>query len=87
MSIRIEKILLPIDFSDYGGAATELTCELTSKFDAELRLLHPLETHLASGPNFGMDSTFRHLSVWQGPFDPGAFDAKMATTGMGRARP
>jgi universal stress protein A len=53
MTIRLRKILLPTDFSKYSAAATTYACELATKFDAELHLLHTLETHLASTPNFG----------------------------------
>src|SRR5476649_213432 len=54
MTIRLQKILLPTDFSDYSAAATKYACELATKFDAELHLLHTLEVHLASTPGFGM---------------------------------
>ena len=54
MTIRIQKILLPTDFSEYSAAATKYACELATKFDAELHLLHTLETHLTSTPGFGM---------------------------------
>src|SRR5471030_3050564 len=54
MTIRIQKILLPTDFSEYSVAATKYACELATKFDAELHILHTLETHLVSTPNFGM---------------------------------
>ena len=54
MTIRLQKILLPTDFSDYSAAATKYACELATKFGAELHLLHTLETHLASTPGFGM---------------------------------
>src|SRR5476651_131525 len=53
MTIQIKKILLPTDFSNYSAAATKYACELATKFDAELHLLHTLETHLTSTPNFG----------------------------------
>ena len=53
MTIRLQKILLPTDFSNYSAAATKYACELATKFDAELHLLHTLETHLASTPDFG----------------------------------
>src|SRR5476649_561571 len=53
MTIRLQKILLPTDFSNYSAAGTKYACELATKFDAELHLLHTLETHLASTPNFG----------------------------------
>jgi universal stress protein A len=54
MTIRIQKILLPTDFSDYSAAATKYACELATKFDLELHILHVLETHLVSTPTFGM---------------------------------
>lgn len=54
MAIQIKKILLPTDFSDYSAAATKYACELATKFDAELHLMHTLETHLSSTPSFGM---------------------------------
>lgn len=38
IAIRIEKILLPTDFSDYGAVATQLACELATKYDSELHL-------------------------------------------------
>jgi universal stress protein A len=53
MTIRLQKILLPTDFSNYSAAATKYACELATKFDAELHLLHTLESHLTSTPNFG----------------------------------
>jgi universal stress protein A len=54
MTIRLQKILLPTDFSNYSAAATQYACELATKFDAELHLLHTLELHLTSTPEFGM---------------------------------
>ena len=54
MAIRLQKILLTTDFSDYSASATKYACELATKFDAELHLLHTLEHHLASTPAFGM---------------------------------
>lgn len=54
MTIRIQKILLPTDFSTYSAAATKYACELATKFDAELHLLHTLETHLSQTPGFAM---------------------------------
>ena len=53
MTIRLQKILLPTDFSEYSAAATKYACELAMKFDAELHLLHTLETHISSTPEFG----------------------------------
>src|SRR5204863_2361877 len=54
MTTRLQKILLPTDFSNYSAAATKYACELATKFGAELHLLHALELHLASTPAFGM---------------------------------
>ena len=54
MAIDINKILLPTDFSSYSATATKYACELATKFDAELHLLHTLEVHLSSTPGFGM---------------------------------
>src|SRR5476651_1538960 len=54
MTIQIKKILLPTDFSNYSATATKYACELATKFDAELHILHTLETHLSSTPNFGL---------------------------------
>ena len=57
MTIRLQKILLPTDFSDYSATATKYACELATKFDAELHLLHTLETQFASTPGFDMAIT------------------------------
>lgn len=54
MTIRLQKILLPTDFSNYSAAAARYACELSAKFDADLHLLHALETHLTTTPEFGM---------------------------------
>jgi nucleotide-binding universal stress UspA family protein len=52
MTIRLQKILLPTDFSSYSAAATPYASELAMKFDAELHLLHTLELHPASMPGY-----------------------------------
>jgi universal stress protein A len=54
VTIRLQKILLPTDFSNYSAAATKYACELATRFDAELHLLHTLEVHLSSTPGFVM---------------------------------
>jgi universal stress protein A len=54
MAIAIKRILLPTDLSNYAATATKYACELATKFDAELHLLHTLEVHLASTPGFAM---------------------------------
>lgn len=57
MTIRIQKILLPTDFSTLSAAATKYACELAAKFDAELHLLHTLEVHLDPTPDFAFGLT------------------------------
>jgi universal stress protein A len=54
MTIRLQRILLPTDFSTYSATATKYACELAARFDAELHLLHTLEIHPISSPDFGM---------------------------------
>jgi nucleotide-binding universal stress UspA family protein len=54
MTIAIKRILLPTDFSSHSATATRYACELVMKFDAQLHLLHTLETHLAGTPGFAM---------------------------------
>jgi nucleotide-binding universal stress UspA family protein len=54
MTIRLQRILLPTDFSNYSAVATKYACELATKFDAELHLLHTLEVHVSSTPIFEM---------------------------------
>ena len=53
MTIQIQRILLPTDFSTYSAAATKYACELAMRFDSELHILHTLEHHLSSTPTFG----------------------------------
>ena len=54
MSIQLKKILLPTDFSDHSATATKYACELATRFDAELHLLHAQEVHASSTPAFVM---------------------------------
>jgi nucleotide-binding universal stress UspA family protein len=54
MAIRLQRILLPTDFSAYSAAATRYACELATRFGAELHVLHTLEVHLSDTPGFGM---------------------------------
>jgi nucleotide-binding universal stress UspA family protein len=58
MSIRIRRILLPTDFSTHSATATQYACELATKFEAELHLLHTLETHLSPTPEFVLGFDF-----------------------------
>ena len=62
MTIRIQKILLPTDFSSYSAVATKYACELAARFDAELHVVHALEQHLSSTPDFALGLAVpRHL--------------------------
>jgi nucleotide-binding universal stress UspA family protein len=54
VALEIKRILLPTDFSDCSATATRYACELATKFDAELHLLHTLEVHPSPTPGFGM---------------------------------
>ena len=38
------KILVPLDFTDENRAALDLAREMTDRYDAEIRLLHVIET-------------------------------------------
>ncbi len=40
MAIEIKRILIPTDFSSYSATGARYACELVTKFDAELHLLH-----------------------------------------------
>jgi len=50
----LQRILLPTDFSEHSQAAVRYACELAERFGAELHVLHVLETHATSTPEFGM---------------------------------
>jgi nucleotide-binding universal stress UspA family protein len=55
MAIQIQRILLPTDFSTNSDTATRYACELATRFDAELHLLHSLDIQaVATTPNFVM---------------------------------
>lgn len=54
MTIRLQKILLPTDFSKLSATATMYACELATKFAAELHLLHTLEILPDATPDFVM---------------------------------
>lgn len=51
--INLNRILFPTDFSAYALEASKYACAFTEQFDAELHLLHVLETHASSTPVFG----------------------------------
>lgn len=65
MTIKIQKILLPTDFSALAITATKYACELAAKFDAELHVLHALELQPDQTPTFEMGlvlPTYTHES-------------------------
>lgn len=53
-TIRIQRILFPTDFSTNSATAAKYACELATRFDAELHLLHTLEVHATVTPEFSM---------------------------------
>lgn len=52
--IKLERILVPTDFSDYSKTALTYGCELANRFDAALHMLHVLEEFQALTPESGM---------------------------------
>jgi nucleotide-binding universal stress UspA family protein len=46
--VQLKRILVPTDFSEYAGVATEYACSLADKFDAELHVLHVFECYTGS---------------------------------------
>lgn len=50
--LPFSRILLPTDFSEYSREAASYACALVDKFDADLHLLHVLETHYSGTPEF-----------------------------------
>lgn len=57
MSTSIKRILHPTDFSECSAAAGKYACDLARALDAELHLLHILEMHASSTPQFVMGLT------------------------------
>ncbi len=49
-----QRILLPTDFSEQAAAAATCANELAEQIGAELHLLHILESHVTTMPQFGM---------------------------------
>jgi nucleotide-binding universal stress UspA family protein len=45
--IRLERILLPTDFSEFSKPAEKYACALAEQFDSELHLLHVLQDLIA----------------------------------------
>jgi len=52
--IKINRVLVPIDFSEFSYQALKYGQEFCDKFDAELHLLHILEIHVTTTPQFTM---------------------------------
>ena len=52
--IQIKRILVPMDFSDCSVQALRFGQELCLKFEADLHLLHVLESYVTGTPQFGM---------------------------------
>ncbi len=50
--IRINRLLVPIDFSEFSTQALRYGQELCETFGAELHLLHTLEVHVSNTPQF-----------------------------------
>jgi nucleotide-binding universal stress UspA family protein len=49
--IKIDRVLVPTDFSEYSDQARTYACELAKRFDAELHLVHVV--HLVAQPFYG----------------------------------
>ncbi|MCC7424009.1 MAG: universal stress protein [Planctomycetaceae bacterium] len=56
--IQLQRILLPTDFSEFAASATRYACAFAEKFEAELHLLHVLETHVIATPDLAMGMAF-----------------------------
>lgn len=52
--IRLKKILCPTDFSEHSRSSLLYACELATKFQAELHLLHILQDLVTIVPEAGM---------------------------------
>ena len=44
--MQFQRLLLPTDFSEHAAAAANCAWELATRLDAELHLLHVLESHV-----------------------------------------
>jgi len=51
--IQINRILTPTDFSDCSGTAIDYACELGVRFEADVHLLHVVETPTLAVPSPG----------------------------------
>lgn len=48
--LRIQRILVPTDFSDIGSLAVEYGLAIAKQFDSDLHLLHVIDDYLALAP-------------------------------------
>ncbi len=51
--IKLERILVPTDFSGYSKQAIAYACELAKRFAAELHLLHVVQFPIVAAPYTG----------------------------------
>jgi universal stress protein A len=74
--MKIDKILVPVDFSKHSVAAMELAKQYAEAFDAEVQLIHVFSDVIALAPpygppvptNFGMKierSAAEHFEKWR----------------------
>ncbi|MEZ6067761.1 MAG: universal stress protein [Planctomycetaceae bacterium] len=52
--IRLERILVPVDFSEFGDCAIRYGCEFARKFSSETHFLHVVEDAYPMVPEAGM---------------------------------
>lgn len=52
--IRLNRVLVPVDFSEFGKHALKYGCEFARRFGAELHLLHVVEDVYPMVPEAGM---------------------------------
>ncbi|TXT33637.1 MAG: UspA domain-containing protein [Planctomycetota bacterium] len=60
--LKVQKILCPTDFSEFGEHALRYACELAEKFQAEVHLLNVLQDYDAIAPGTG--ETFAPFTEW-----------------------
>ncbi len=53
-------VLIPLDFTDRGDAAIEISCELAASSQSRVTLLHVIET-IDSAPNEEVEEFYRNL--------------------------
>ena len=51
--IRLQRILLPTDFSEFSAEARKYACALAEQFEAELHLLHVVDEVSVVAPEYG----------------------------------